>query len=72
MAGSNGVFAYSPAQAGTWSRRNLAAYGDPEVAPTRETGAEETAEPVAVKRPSHAAPRRGGRGLSDRAARRGE
>ncbi len=32
MAGSNGVFAYSPAQAGTWSRRNLAAYGDPEVA----------------------------------------
>ena len=32
MAGSNGVFAYSPAQAGTWSRRNLAAYGDLEVA----------------------------------------
>ena len=28
MAGSNGVFAYSPAQAGTWSRRNVAAYGD--------------------------------------------
>ena len=32
MAGSNGVFAYSPAQAGTWSRRNVAAYGDLEVA----------------------------------------
>ena len=32
MAGSNGVFAYSPAQAGTWSRRNVAAYGDVEVA----------------------------------------
>ena len=31
MAGSNGVFAYSPAQAGTWSRHNLAAYGDLEV-----------------------------------------
>ena len=31
MAGSNGVFAYSPAQAGTWSRRNVAAYGDLEV-----------------------------------------
>ena len=30
-AGSNGVFAYSPAQAGTWSRHNLAAYGDLEV-----------------------------------------
>ena len=32
MAGSNGVFAYSPGQAGTWSRHNLAAYGDVEVA----------------------------------------
>ena len=32
MAGSNGVFAYSPAQAGTWSRHNVAAYGDVEVA----------------------------------------
>ena len=31
MAGSNGVFAYSPAQAGTWSRHNVAAYGDLEV-----------------------------------------
>ena len=31
MGGSNGAFAYSPAQAGTWSRRNLAAYGDVEV-----------------------------------------
>ncbi len=28
MAGSNGVFAYSPPQAGTWSRHNVAAYGD--------------------------------------------
>ena len=31
MGGSNAVFAYSPAQAGTWSRRNVAAYGDLEV-----------------------------------------
>ena len=31
MAGSNGVFAYSPPQAGTWSRHNAAAYGDLEV-----------------------------------------
>ena len=30
-AGSNGPVAYSPAQAGTWNRRNLAAYGDLEV-----------------------------------------
>ena len=30
-AGSNGPVAYSPAQAGTWSRRNVAAYGDLEV-----------------------------------------
>ena len=31
MGGSNAVFAYSPAQAGTWSRHNAAAYGDLEV-----------------------------------------
>ena len=31
MAGSNGVFAYSPPQAGAWSRHNVAAYGDLEV-----------------------------------------
>ena len=31
MGGSNAVFAYSPAQAGTWSRHNVAAYGDLEV-----------------------------------------
>ena len=31
MAGSNGVFAYSPPQAGTWSRHNVAAHGDLEV-----------------------------------------
>ena len=31
MGGSNGAFAYSPAQAGTWSRRNIAAYGDVEM-----------------------------------------
>ena len=31
MGGSNAVFAYSPAQAGTWSRHNAAAYGDFEV-----------------------------------------
>ena len=36
MGGSNAVFAYSPAQAGTWSRHNVAAYGDVEV-----TGADE-------------------------------
>ena len=31
MGGSNGAFAYSPAQAGTWGRRNVAAYGDVEM-----------------------------------------
>ena len=31
MGGSNAVFAYSSAQAGTWSRRNVAAYGDLDV-----------------------------------------
>ena len=36
MAGSNGVFAYSPPQAGTWSRHNVAAYGDLEVTDTDE------------------------------------
>ena len=30
-AGSNGVFAYTPQQAGAWSRHNVAAYGDLEV-----------------------------------------
>ena len=34
MAGSNGVFAYSPPQAGTWSRHNVAAYGDVEMTGT--------------------------------------
>ena len=37
MAGSNGVFAYSPQQAGTWSRHNVAAYGDVEVTDTDGT-----------------------------------
>ncbi len=31
MGGSNAVFSYTPAQAGTWSRHNVAAYGDLEV-----------------------------------------
>ena len=31
MGGSNAVFAYSPAQAGSWSRHNVAAYSDVEV-----------------------------------------
>ena len=31
MGGSNAVFSYSPPQAGTWSRHNVAAYGDVEV-----------------------------------------
>ena len=31
MGGSNGAVTYGPAQAGTWSRHNLAAYGDVEV-----------------------------------------
>ena len=31
MAGANGYFGYGPQQAGTWSRRNVAAYGDLEV-----------------------------------------
>ncbi len=31
MPGANGFFAYGPQQAGTWSRRNVAAYGDLEV-----------------------------------------
>ena len=31
MGGSNGAFAYSPAQAGTWGRHNRAAYGDVEM-----------------------------------------
>ncbi|MYH31988.1 MAG: TonB-dependent receptor, partial [Acidobacteria bacterium] len=31
MGGSNAVFSYSPPQAGTWSRHNVAAYGDLEV-----------------------------------------
>ncbi len=31
MGGSNGPSTFSPAQAGTWSRRNVAAYGDLEV-----------------------------------------
>ena len=34
MAGSNGVFAYSPPQAGTWSRDNVAAYADVEMTGT--------------------------------------
>ena len=34
MGGSNAVFAYSPQQAGTWSRHNVAAYGDVEVTGT--------------------------------------
>ena len=34
MGGSNAVFAYSPQQAGTWSRQNVAAYGDVEVTGT--------------------------------------
>ncbi len=33
-AGSNGVFAYTPQQAGAWSRHNVAAYGDLEVTGT--------------------------------------
>ena len=33
-AGSNGVFAYTPRQAGAWSRHNVAAYGDLEVTGT--------------------------------------
>ena len=35
-AGSNGVFAFTPQQAGNWSRHNVAAYGDLEVAGTDE------------------------------------
>ena len=31
MAGANGFFGYGPLQAGTWSRYNVAAYGDLEV-----------------------------------------
>ena len=34
MAGANGFFGYGPLQAGTWSRYNVAAYGDIEVADT--------------------------------------
>ena len=35
-AGSNGVFAFTPQQAGRWSRHNVAAYGDLEVTGTDE------------------------------------
>ena len=35
-AGSNGVFAFTPQQAGSWSRHNVAAYGDLEVTGTDE------------------------------------
>ena len=34
MAGSNGLFGYGPHQAGSWSRHNVAAYGDLEVTDT--------------------------------------
>ena len=34
MAGANGFFAYGPRHAGSWSRHNVAAYGDVEVTDT--------------------------------------
>ena len=36
MAGANGFFGYSPLHAGTWSRYNVAAYGDLEVTDTED------------------------------------